>query len=463
MRRPSDWTPRLAAGDGALAERLAAALADDIARGRIAPGDRLPAHRDLAWRLEIGLGTVTRAYALLERRGLVVPERGRGMFVAVPPAQPAGPVDLCVNTPPRMLDTQALRASLARLAARIDMSGFGSYTPSAGTPQHRAMMARWLARDRLELPPSRLMLTSGAQHALAVAIATTTGGRPGTILTESLTYPGIITIARHAGHRLQPVMADDQGMCPDALDRALHTALRDGRPGQRLIYVTPTLHNPTAASMSRARREAISGVAAAHDAVIVEDDVYGVFAAGDMPPLTALAPDRCLYVSGLSKSLSPGLRIGALAVPPAFLEAAADALAAGATMAPPLGCLLMESWLEDGTAEAVEQAVRAESRARTALARRLLGKHVAPQETPGFHIWLPMPRPRAEALAMAAAARGIRVTPPSAPMVDDRPGAPAGLRLCLGGPSPEALTTALNDIARLVEERDTDPAAYVAI
>lgn len=463
MRRGSDWTPRLAAGDGSLADRLASALADDIARGRIAPGDRLPAHRDLAWRLDIGLGTVTRAYALLERRGLVVPERGRGMFVAVPPAPPPGPVDLCVNTPPRTLDTQALRASLARLATRIDMTGFGSYTPSAGTPQHRAMMARWLARDRVDLPPSRLMLASGAQHALAVAIATVTGGRPGTILTESLTYPGIITIARHAGHRLQPVMIDDQGMCPQALDRALHTAMRDGRPGQRLIYVTPTLHNPTAASMGRARREAIVGVATAHDAMIVEDDVYGVFAGSDMPPLAALAPDRCLYVSGLSKSLSPGLRIGALAVPPAFLEAAADALAASATMAPPLGCLLMESWLEDGTAEAVEQAVRAESRDRTALARQLLGHHVPPRETPGFHIWLPMPRPAAEALAMAAAARGIRVTPPSAPVVDDRPGAPAGLRLCLGGPSRDALTTALGSIADILNRLPDETADRIAV
>ncbi|MFD0389840.1 GntR family transcriptional regulator [Tistrella bauzanensis] len=103
------WFPRIAEGTAPLFERLVTALADDIVQGRVAPGDRLPPHRELAWALEIGLGTVTRAYAALERRGLVKSVHGRGMFVALPAAPEPAVVDLCINAPPRLLDTPCCR------------------------------------------------------------------------------------------------------------------------------------------------------------------------------------------------------------------------------------------------------------------------------------------------------------------------------------------------------------------
>ncbi|GGB22883.1 GntR family transcriptional regulator [Tistrella bauzanensis] len=465
MRQPSPWFPRIAEGTAPLFERLVTALADDIVQGRVAPGDRLPPHRELAWALEIGLGTVTRAYAALERRGLVKSVHGRGMFVALPAAPEPAVVDLCINAPPRLLDTPLLQATLSRLAARLDAADFSHYAPAAGSPQQRAMMARWLAEDRLQTTPDQVLLCNGGQHALSVAVATACrGGAP--VFTEALTYPGMITIARHAGFDLHGVALDDQGMRADALDRALHDHRRAGgggpAGGRPVVYVTPVLHNPTARSMDSARRAAIVAVCRTHDALIIEDDVYSVFAEPDMPPLAELAPERCFYVTGLSKCLSPGLRIGALVAPRSLADAALSALAAGSTMVGPLNCLIMEDWFADGTARMLARAIRGESRTRSALAHRLLPGRISPTVAPGFHVWLPMAPAAAEALALAAAARGIRVTPPSAPVVDMQVAGKGGLRLCLGGPSIEALTGALTTLAGLIgsdhgDSRAADP------
>jgi DNA-binding transcriptional MocR family regulator len=84
------------------------------------------------------------------------------------------------------------------------------------------------------------------------------------------------------------------------------------------VYVTPTTHNPTGASMGRLRRAQIAAVCARHDVAIVEDDVYSIFRPHDVTPIARIAPERTFYVNGFSKSLSPGLRLGMLVAPPVF-------------------------------------------------------------------------------------------------------------------------------------------------
>src|SRR5258708_38056586 len=82
------WQPELDRFPGPRYRAIAEALADDVREGRLKPGDRLPTHRDLAWHLKVTVGTVSRAYAEAERRGLIAGEVGRGTFIrsAEPPA-----------------------------------------------------------------------------------------------------------------------------------------------------------------------------------------------------------------------------------------------------------------------------------------------------------------------------------------------------------------------------------------
>ncbi len=445
MRLASPWVPRLAEVDGPLHERLAVALAEDVAEGRVEVGARFPAHRDLAWRLGIGIGTVTRAYGVLERRGLVASERGRGMFVASGDTAPRARVDLSVNAPPQVFADRLVATTFAALARDLTADAFARYRPPIGDLEHRRTLARWLTDHRFAAPVERLMLTNGAQHALAVAFAV--AAREGRrLVTEAVTYPGALTLARHAGMTPLAVALDAEGMRPEALDAMLTRLTRSGE--KAAIYLTPTLHNPTTATMGEGRRRTVVAIACRHDALIVEDDVYSLFTPRDLPTLAELAPERTFYVNGLSKTLNPGLRLGLLVAPLRLVEAAASGLAATSSMASPIAAVVMERWLLDGTAASIGASIRLEAAARSTLARRLLPQAIVPPVDPGFHVWLPMPLVAAERLARRSERAGVGVTPPSAVMVDPD-GDSSGLRLCLGAPSRCDLERALTALAAL--------------
>ncbi|SPZ47448.1 transcriptional regulator/aminotransferase domain-containing protein [Agrobacterium tumefaciens] len=128
----SPWTPRLADIEANAAERLVLALADDIIEGRLAGGDRLPAHRDLAWKLGVGLGTVTKAYSVLERRGLTRSVKGRGTFVAIQEAHNDRQIDLSSNAPPATLNARILAKTLTGIARRIDADHINLYARPRG-------------------------------------------------------------------------------------------------------------------------------------------------------------------------------------------------------------------------------------------------------------------------------------------------------------------------------------------
>jgi len=458
MRLRSPWQPRLVKGELPPSDRLIAALSDDILTGKLEAGVRLPPHRDLAYRLEIGLGTVTKAFAVLERRGLVRSVHGRGTFVAALAARGGPVIDLSVNTPPAMLSEKLLAKSLVAISKRIDPQMFVRYPPAAGHAEHRRQMARWLSGLGMAAEPDRLLLCNGAQQALNIAFAL--GSRPGGIIfAEAETYPNAIQLARQAGYRLQPIAMDGEGAMPEALDRALHAARKE--PGPKAFYVTPTMQNPTTATMGLKRRRDIVRVCRQHECWIVEDDVYALSAAPALQPLAMLAPERTFYANGLSKTLSPGLRIGALVTPPEFVERAEAAMRASALMVSPISCYLMEQWLTDGTAASVRRSISAEAARRQAMARAALGDAMVSTDRPGFHAWVPMPRKDAERLDEATAAAGIAITPPGATAVDpdSRDG---GLRLCLGGPSLPDLSEALGKIAALLSHARREPARRVA-
>lgn len=446
MLLASPWQPQLADGNGSASERLVEALARDIADGSLPSGARLPAHRPLAWQLDIGIGTVTKAYAQLERRGLVRSVRGRGMFVAGLPQAASRTIDLSINVPPQQLSDRLLAASLSDLARRLDADSFGAYAAPAGRLEHRALLARWLAPTGLAVSPERLLICNGAQHALAIAFAITCG--PDTeLLTEALSYPGAIALARRRGLRLMGLAIDEEGLVPQALDKALHEAKTAGR--RAVLYVTPTLHNPTTATMGEARRREIAKLCRAHDAVIIEDDIHAALAEPGTTAIATLAPERTLHVSGLSKVLSPGLRIGSLLVPEPWLEPALAELAATCTMASLLSCLIMERWLSEDTAALVARSIREEAGRRVAMARALLPSGIAMSSGNGFHVWLPMAPERAKALPARAAASGILLPAPEMFLADAQ--APSwGVRLSLGGPKLDRLQDALAGLRALL-------------
>ena len=179
MREASPWSPRLAAISGPVSERLIAALAEDIIDGRVPAGARLPAHRALAAALGISIGSVTKAYAALERRGLVRGAQGRGMFAAYRGRDAGGVIDLAANVPPPLLGDDALSDALTAVSRRIDTRGLADYGPPGGHVGHRRSVAAWIALTGLRLEADDLLLCNGAQQAIAAALLAASAARPG--------------------------------------------------------------------------------------------------------------------------------------------------------------------------------------------------------------------------------------------------------------------------------------------
>lgn len=445
MRIVSPWKPRLEDVDAPASERLIEALAADILSDQLEDGARLPAQRDVAWKLKISVGTVTKAYRVLQRRGLIESSKGSGTFV-VGRRQPQGPViDLSVNAPPAMLNERVLSATLALAARKVDSFYFLNYPPPAGHEKHRTLMANWLSGIGVNANPGQLLLTSGAQQALAVAFATSS--RPGgVILTERLTYPGALTLAQVGNYSLMGVPTDNEGMMPAALGAILATT----KETPFVLYLTPTLHNPTGATMGLMRRQEIIKICEKYNILIIEDDVYGLLKNENLSSLVSLAPERTLYITSLSKCLCPGLRVGMLLVPSQLVQKALFTLQATGLSVSALSCAVVEQWLYDGTAESMLSSIGAEAVRRLAVARSYLSRWMTEPSGKSFHIWLPMPGSEAERVVEGMAQEGVLLTPPASVLVDETD-SESGIRLCLGVPSLDDLHRALAILKQKLE------------
>ncbi|WP_175821240.1 PLP-dependent aminotransferase family protein [Burkholderia sp. BCC0419] len=445
MRLQSPWTSRLSELSESPSERLMLALADDILSGKLPTGSRLPPQRDVADILHIGLGSVTRAYAILERRGLIRIETGRGCFVALRHARRVDTVDLSVNTPPAMLSEPVLAQTLATISRQVDPTLLSRYGPAAGHDEHRRQMAQWLPDGGIHAQPQNILLCNGAQQALCIALAVLC--KPGTVVvTETLTYPGAVTIAHQQGYRLHGLDLDDGGARTESLEAALRTLSALNQ--RAVVYLTPTLHNPTTRTMSARRRREVAKLCRTYDAMIIEDQTYAMAPASALPSIASFAPERTFCVTGMSKTLSPGLRIGALVAPDGLVAESVNVLRALGMMAAPLSCAIMAQWLTDGTADLMAGSMRAEIRRRTALASTILETTAGLIDPDAIHLWLPLTRDDAQrAHAMCA---GVTVTTPSRVMVDPD-AASSGLRLCIGAAPLPALEEALNKVSDILQ------------
>jgi DNA-binding transcriptional MocR family regulator len=436
----ADWRPDLSdAGDPAYAQ-IAEAISADVARGVLAAGARLPTQRALAERLGIGVGTVTRAYAEAEGRGLIEAVVGRGSFVARRPSSQAdgdGAIDLSRNVAPLDPARAAVRGAVAAVARRGDLAQRLDYPPDGGFEADRRAGALWLARaaNFADADPRRLIMTAGAQQAITAALAAAC--RPGeALVVEAATWHGIKTAAAHAGLRLVPAAMDAEGLTPAGLDRAI------AESGARAAYVQP-FQNPTARVMGLARRQAIVETAVRRGVVLIEDDLYGpIIAELGLPPLAQLAPEQVAYVSGLAKSVAPGLRTGFLIPPDRLRSGCLEALWAVAFGSPGLGGVVATQLIEHGEAFEILDAIRVELARRTELAMDLLAGLVEPLRQPASpHLWAPASELDAERVAGEALRAGVLLTPPRAPFVD---GAPvSGLRICLGAADAASLRRGL--------------------
>lgn len=423
------------------AGRLAAGayqqLKEAILEGRLRPGERLPATRELARRLEVSRNTVLHAYAQLVAEGFATGRPGSGTFVAAGGVAAAGrrapaiaairarPLwtalaraaepqagvahDFQIGAPdPALFPWDAWRWHVSRqLHGRREPGG---YPPSEGDPGARAAVARHVGVSRsVRAGADDVLLTSGAQQALDVI------GRallaPGDrVAMEEPGYPPARALFQSLGARVVPVRVDVEGLDVAALPDDV-----------RLVYVTPSHQFPLGMPMSLSRRLALLAFGDRTGAAIVEDDYDSEFRFDGRPldPLQTLdRHGRVLYVGSFSKVLLPTLRLGFVVAPAALMPALRAAKALADSHGPLALQRALAAFIDEGLlARHVRRLLRVyrerRDRLASAVARELGDRAIPIPSVAGLHqsLWFRDRDLDEAAVVRRALALGVAVQP----------------------------------------------------
>ncbi|HHM1971917.1 TPA: PLP-dependent aminotransferase family protein [Klebsiella pneumoniae] len=427
--------------------------AQAIRSGQLPAGSRLPTHRTLAAGERISLATATRVYRELEEMGLVSGETGRGTFVrdlSLPPGHgvdqqvvAADVVDLNFNYPSLPEQGDALREALRQLAMAGDIDSHLRYQPHAGRLAERDIIARHLTCQHFAPDAENVLIVNGAQHGLAVTVMGLL--RPGDVVAvDALTYSGFKALAALYHLELAAIPCRPEG--PDL--QALHTLCQQRRV--RAVYTMPTLHNPLGWVINTGQRQALADLARQHDLLIIEDAAYARLVSHPPPPVVSYAPERTVYVTGFSKNIATGLRVGVVISPPRYRPEIERAIRATTWNTPTLISSLICAWIEDGTVARFETQKRQDARQRQQVAREVLCGLPVVSHPDSYFVWLPLgEESRADRLANALMERRISVSTAEPFCVSAT--IPQALRIALGSVPFDSLRPALLSVRDAVE------------
>ncbi len=435
---------------GGLARSLAERIRLLALDGRIPSGTRLPSERELCDRLGLSRTTVASAYARLRELGFARSLRGSGTQVRLPvprlhePVPGGHEIDLSRATLPALpWLAETAREAAEDLPSWLHTDG---YDP-IGLPEVRAALARRYAERGLPTDPEQILVTLGAQHAIAL-LARTLLGRGDRAVIESPTYPHAFEALRLAGARLVPVPvggAADADATETGEVEAFEQAFRRASPAA--AFLMPDFQNPTGRSLSLEARERILSAARREGTVVVADettaelDIDRGFVA---PPLAAQG--NAVLIGSAGKTLWGGLRVGWMRADRELIARLAQARTVGDLGTPILEQLLLARLLPR-TAEALELR-RGQLRAGRELLTGLLAERVPGWRVPptpgGIATWVDLGAPLSSRLALAARSRGLVV--PAGPRFGIDGAYEGRLRLPLCG-DPDELRAAVGILA----------------
>ncbi len=448
------WKPRLVESARMKYLGIVEALEADVRSGRVARGDRLPPQRAIAETLGVDLTTVTRAFNEARRRGLVEAQAGRGTFIRETlegeqeaPVHPL--VDLSMNIPPqptaanfRKIFPQGISDILGGPRGLLSLH----YQESNGAEGDRQSAANWLSHRIEGASAERIVLTGGAQSAL-FAVCDLLLDRGDVIAAGTVTFPGLKAVATQKGLIVEALAMDENGIIPDALEKAC----REKAP--KALYLIPTIDNPTTATLPEDRRRALATLARKHGVSIIEDDPYAPLRPERLAAFADLAADITWHIATLSKCATPALRVAYVVAPNAGQALRlAGVLRATILMAPPLMSALASRWIGDGTLESITDAIRAENVERQKLAAAIFSDTTFAADSYGHHLWLSLPSHwRAADFAEHADRVGVSIVPSSTFATTSYPR--EAVRISLGvAPDRGALEDALTLLSSLLAQ-----------
>ena len=286
------------------------------------------------------------------------------------------------------------------------------------------------------------MIVNGAQQGLAVTLMALL--KPGDVIAaDALTYSGFKVLAEALHLEVVAIPPGDHGPDLAALDKLCRSR------SLRAIYSMPTLHNPLGWVTPIEQREQLVALARRHDLTIIEDAAYAFLVENPPRTLVDLAPERTVYVSGLSKNIATGLRVGFIAAPLHTVPALERIIRATTWNTPGVMTAMACSWLDDGTVTLLEQQKRDDAKARQMLATELLQGLTCIGHPASYFLWLPLPEDvRADQMVVELMHEQISVTTAEPFAVSTH--VPHAIRLALGSVPMDVLRQALITVRKVI-------------
>ena len=410
---PMSWRPQLNKLTSTVPVYIMIAdkLDADIKEGVLSPGTKLPPQRELADFLDVNLSTVSRAFKRCMQKGLICATVGSGTFVAS---------DVAVNTMllhthysneiiemgsifPDNTVNDEVATYLRRLLAEPDVGKLFQYGRPEGTLWQKEAAMKLMARAGFKTEPQHVLLSGGGQNAITAALAGLF--QPGDkIGTDPVTYPGIKTAASMLGIQLVPIQQRNREITQEGLQHACKNENIRG------LYLIPDFHNPTTHTMSVDTRRMIGEMAKKENLIVIEDAIYGLLGKQSISPIACFAPENVIYVSSLSKVISPGLRLGFVAVPDKYRKNLEKALYNMNISVSPIMAELAARMIHAGVADSILEKHRAYTKEQNARVDHYLGSYTIEGSSESIFRWLILPEKfTGESFELCAYHAGIQV------------------------------------------------------
>lgn len=416
-----NWRPTKQ-GEMTLQQQIIQWITGHIERGDWVAGTKLPTQRQLAMQFGVNRSTVQQALEELKSAGILEAKVGSGIYVAdnswhslITQTQPNWQkyIDTSLHKPnyhtiqlineyeqrndvirlgtgepaPSLLPTADIEASLKELSLHPKALGYSS---PQGNDRLRAAICEYVKKRGIHVKPQNICIVSGALQALQL-IAVGLLEQGAIVFQDQTSYLNSVHPFQSVGMQMMAIHRGEQ---------LAQTLAQQKRKRQAVYYAVPTLNNPTGEVWTTHEKRQLYEACKASRIPIIEDDVYHelLFEAAP-PPLKSMDDSgQVLYIGSVSKTLSPGLRIGWLIGPTTVIERLADIKMQTDYGSSAISQEIVLHWLQSGKYEKHIEDLRQKLQRRAHYVENILKEkfnHLANWNKPkgGFYIWLKFHEP----------------------------------------------------------------------
>ncbi|PKG22682.1 aminotransferase-like domain-containing protein [Niallia nealsonii] len=408
---PMSWKPSIAKTEKPIYKALARHLEHDILEGVLLPGTKLPPQRELADYLDLNLSTISKAFKVCELKGLLSASVGSGTFVSydalsnaylLEDTKPKHLIEMGATLPDNA-SFEPLILQLRSMLQEADYEKWFGYDRAGESLWQKDAAIKLIRRGGFETTVDHILFANGGQNAIAATLASLC--KPGDrIGVDDHTYPGLKTVAAMLSVQIVPIKSENYEMSPTSFEDACKN---DNIKG---IYLIPDYHNPTASFMSVGNRKKIAAIAKKYKQFVIEDASYHLLNKEPIPALASFAPEQVIYISSLSKSLAPGLRLAYVAVPSQYKDPISKALYNLNITVSPLLAELTARTIVSNQFEGLIERHREQNILRNQILDQYLSDYTCLGDGTGIFRWLLLPGKGTGAdFEMLAAKHGVQV------------------------------------------------------